>query len=164
MCREPQVLTELPRFLWVCEAVPSSLMAQHIMEAGANIPADTTFTSSSFISPSLTSFFLGRISLWDLSILWDLDLDPQMLFFHDYPLALNLLFYIPLQNPTGQTRSSSNLASFCLSPCSICPCWAHSPATPPALFPLQTSKTAHTDLQQSLATTAGLLRALENTS
>lgn len=100
-------------------------MAQHLTKAGANIPAGTTSISSSFISPSLRCFFLRRISLWDMSILWDLDLDSQMLFSHDYPLVLNLFFDVSLQSPTGSTQSSSSL----VSPCSICPCWPHSPAT-----------------------------------
>lgn len=85
-----------------------------------------------------------------LNPLWDFDLDPQMLFSHDYPLVLNLLFDVPLQSSIGQTQSSSNLVSSCLCPCAICPCWAHSAATPAALFPLHTSK-------QSPATTAGVL-------
>lgn len=88
---QAQVLTELPRFPWVCEAAPSSLMSQHLKEAGANIPAGSLSISSSFLSPSLTCFLLRRISLQDLSTLWGLHLDPQMLVSHDYPLVIKLI-------------------------------------------------------------------------
>lgn len=91
------VLTELPR--WVCGAAPSPLMAQPPVQAGANIPAGAASISWSFIPPSLRCFFLRRISLQHLSTLWDLELDPQMLFSHDYPLVLNLFFDVPLAKP-----------------------------------------------------------------